>query len=298
MVAFSCRLPAADYIGFEANVDAIAQTAALAEELGFDAVVVNDHIVVDSSPRSAPWANTFDPFVTLAFVAARTSRIGVGTSVLIVPYRNPLATAKAFATLDQVSGGRAFAGVGTGWNEPEFRALGVLFTERGARTDESLRVWQACWGADPVSFAGVYWNVEAMQVRPKPVNAGGVPIWVGGSSAAALRRAARFGHSWQPMQMPLDELATRRGKLRAACDRAGRADMPVIRMSVRVGFNDGTAPDRVAGSGTPSQVADDLRRYRDGGVDAFQVNFLGSSNLDQLLASMRRFMAEVAPLVP
>jgi alkanesulfonate monooxygenase SsuD/methylene tetrahydromethanopterin reductase-like flavin-dependent oxidoreductase (luciferase family) len=153
-VRFSCRCPNADYLGFEATPDGIISAATKAEELGFDAVFVNDHIIVDGSPRSAPWANTYDPLVALSFIAANTTRIGIGLSVLIVPYRNPIATAKALATIDRMSGGRLIAGIGAGWNEAEFNALGVPFHERGARTTEYLRVWQACWAPGEVSFAG------------------------------------------------------------------------------------------------------------------------------------------------
>src|SRR5277367_6924031 len=105
-VRFSCRCPNADYLGFEASPEAIILTAAKAEALGFDAVFVNDHIVVDGSPRSAPWTNTYDPLVALSFIAANTTRVGLGVSVLIMPYRNPVATAKALATLDRMSHGR------------------------------------------------------------------------------------------------------------------------------------------------------------------------------------------------
>jgi alkanesulfonate monooxygenase SsuD/methylene tetrahydromethanopterin reductase-like flavin-dependent oxidoreductase (luciferase family) len=113
-VRFSCRCPNADYLGFEATPEAIIAAAVKAEELGFDAVFVNDHVVVDDAPRSAPWTNTYIPFVALSFIAANTTRIDVGISVLIVPYRNPIATAKMLAALDRMSSGRLIAGVGVG----------------------------------------------------------------------------------------------------------------------------------------------------------------------------------------
>jgi probable F420-dependent oxidoreductase len=186
-VRFSCRCPNADYLGFEATPEAIIASAAKAEELGFDAVFVNDHIIVHRSPRSAPWTNTYDPLIALSFIAANTTRIGPGVSVLIVPYRNPIATAKMLATIDRMSGGRLIAGVGAGWNEAEFDALGVPFHERGARTTEYLRVWQACW-----AFSGNFVSFADMYVNPKPLQQPHPPIWVGGSSDAALRRAAAF----------------------------------------------------------------------------------------------------------
>src|SRR5215472_3623705 len=129
-VSFSTRAPNSDYLGFEASPEAIVAAAKKAEEVGFDAIFVNDHIVVGDDARSAPWTNVYDPFVAMSFIAAHTTRIGVGVSVLIMPYRNPVASAKALATLDRMSGGRLLAGVGVGWNETEFATLGVPFHER------------------------------------------------------------------------------------------------------------------------------------------------------------------------
>ena len=222
-VRFSCRCPNADYLGFEATPEGIVATAAKAEALGFDAIFVNDHIIVDRSPRSAPWTNTYDPLIALSFIAANTTRIGLGVSVLIMPYRNPIASAKMLATIDQMSGGRLIAGVGAGWNEAEFKALGVPFHERGARTTEYLRIWQACWAPGPVSFAGKFFAFSDMYVSPKPLQQPHPPVWIGGLSDAALRRAARFAAVWQPTPTPLADLIERRASLRAACEQIGRA---------------------------------------------------------------------------
>jgi probable F420-dependent oxidoreductase len=302
-VQFSTRAPNADYLGFEASPEAIVAAARKAEEVGFDAIFVNDHIIVGDDARSAPWTNVYDPFVAMSFIAAHTKRIGVGVSVLIMPYRNPIATAKALATLDRMSGGRLIAGVGTGWNEAEFAALGVPFHERGARTNEYLRLWQACWAPGKVSFAGKFVAFAEMHVSPKPVQQPHPPIWIGGTSDAALRRAVRFASLWQPTPLPIDQLVERQGALRKACDEIDREPIPT-RMSFRVEFSTitGNAPpagrERPTGHGTPAEVAGDLRRYRDAaGLEAFQINFHGNRDLDQLLHSMECFMREVAPIV-
>jgi probable F420-dependent oxidoreductase len=221
-VRFSCRCPNADYLGFEATPEGIITTAVKAEELGFDAVFVNDHIIVDGLPRSAPWTNTYDPFVSLSFIAANTTRIDLGVSVLVVPYRNPIATAKMLATLDRMSNGRLIAGVGVGWNEAEFKALGVPFHERGARTTEYLQIWQACWAPGEVSFDGRFFRFSNMHVSPKPLRQPYPPIWVGGSSDAALWRAAAFAAVWQPTPTPVAELIERRTFLSRVCERIGR----------------------------------------------------------------------------
>jgi probable F420-dependent oxidoreductase len=304
MVQFSFRPPNADYLGFEATTEGIIKTAMKAEELGFDAVFVNDHIIVDESPRSDDWANTYDPFIALSFIAAHTTQIPLGTSVLIMPYRNPIATAKMMATLDQMSGGRVIAGIGVGWNEAEYNALGVPFRERGARTDEYLRIWKACWAPGEVSFAGKFFSFSNMRIRPKPLQQPHPPIWVGGSSPAALRRAAEFAQVWQPTPTPLAQLIERQAYLREACGRIGREDVPPTRMSFRVNFSAITGnpvaagSERATGQGTPQHVAEDIQRYRqEAGVNAFQINFNGCHSLEQLLESMDCFMQEVKPLV-
>jgi probable F420-dependent oxidoreductase len=308
MVQFSFRPPNADYLGFKATPEGIIQTACRAEELGFDAVLVNDHIIVDGTPRVlSSWGNTYDPLMVLSYVAARTSRIRLGTSVLIMPYRNPVATAKMIATLDQMSGGRVIAGVGAGWNEAEFAALGVPFHERGARTTEYLHLWQACWAPDPVTFQGQFFSFANMHIMPKPLQQPHPPIWIGGASQGALRRAATFAQVWQPTPMSVEDLCRGQAYLCQACGKIGRQVVPAIRMSFRVNFPDITgimegnqpsAAERPVGQGTPAQVAEDIRRFRhEAGLEAFQINFNGCHSLDQLLASMTCFMHEVKPLV-
>src|ERR1700749_1245158 len=185
-VRFSTRCPNSDYLGFQTSPEAIVAAAGKAEEVGFDAILLNDHIIVDNSSRAAPWTNVYDPFVAMSFIAAHTTRIGVGVSVLIMPYRNPVASAKSLATIDRMSGGRLIAGVGAGWNEAEFAALGGLFHERGARTNEKLRLWHTCWAGGKFSFAGNFFSFADMHVNPKPVQQLHPPIWIGGLSDAAV----------------------------------------------------------------------------------------------------------------
>ena len=304
MAQFSFRVPNADYLGFPATTEAILESACRAEELGFDAVLVNDHIIVDSTPGVVEsWGNTYDPLMVLSFVAARTSRIRLGVSVLIMPYRNPIATAKMFATLDQLSGGRAIAGVGAGWNVAEFNALGVPFNERGARTTEYLQIWRSCWAPGTTTFCGQFFAFEDMHINPKPVQQPHLPIWVGGSSRPALRRAAEFAQVWQPTPTPLADLIKNQTYLRDACAKIGRQDIPDTRMSFRVNFSvitGSTLPvgGRPLGHGTAEQIAGDIKQFqREAGVDAFQINFNGCHNLQQLFDSMDTFMSEGKPAV-
>ncbi len=303
MIKYSFRLPNADYLGFPATPKAIIETGRKAEELGYDALFVNDHVIVDDSPRSALWRNVYDPLMVLSYMAARTSKVMLGTSVLIMPYRNPIVTAKMFSTLDQMSEGRAIAGVGAGWNEAEYDALGVPYRERGARTNEYLRLWQACWAQGPTTFHGRFFSFDNMHVNPKPVQQPHPPIWIGGSGHASLRRAARFAQVWQPTPTALADLISNQAYLRDVCAEIERADPPRTRMSFRVNFSNITASasasgDRPTGQGDPEQVASDMKRYRqEAGLDEFQINFNGCGNLRQLLDSMDLLVQEVIPKV-
>ncbi len=301
MAQYSFRLPNADYLGFPATTEAIVQTAVKAEELGFDALLVNDHVIVDDSPRSEPWRNVYDPLMALSYVAARTSRIMLGTSVLIMPYRNPIVTAKMFATLDQMSGGRAIAGIGAGWSAEEYDALGVTFRQRGARTNEYLRLWKSCWEPGPTTFHGRFFSFENMHVNPKPLQQPHPPIWIGGSGKPSLRRAARYADVWQPTPTPLADLISNQAILRDLAAEMDR-EPPRTRMSFRVNFSNITGSSssggRPTGQGTPEQVASDMKRYRqEAGLEEFQMNFNGSGSLQQLLDSMDVLVEEVIPKV-
>lgn len=303
MVQCSFRLPNADYLGFPATTEAILQTALKAEAAGFDTLFVNDHVIVDDSPRSEPWRNVYDPLMTLAYVAARTDRIRLGTSVLIMPYRNPIVTAKMVATLDQLSDGRAIVGIGAGWNEAEYAALDVPHQERGARTNEYLRLWKACWEPDPVTFHGRFFSFNDMHVSPKPVQQPHPPIWVGGSGRPSLRRAARFAEVWQPTPTPLPDLISNWQYLNDVSAEIGREEPPRVRMSFRVIVSSITGvsasgSDRPAGLGTPEQIASDMNRYRqEAGLEEFQLNCHECGSLQQLLDTIDVLTNEILPRV-
>ncbi|MBV8690392.1 MAG: TIGR03619 family F420-dependent LLM class oxidoreductase [Actinobacteria bacterium] len=187
---FGIHLP---QYGRAAGGEAITRVARHAEALGFHDVWVSDHVAI---PDGAPYPPSFlfEPIVALTWAAAATTRVGLGTSVLVLPYRHPLELAKELASLDQLSGGRLTIGIGSGWLQAEFDALDVPYAERGARTDEAIDCMRACWGEQPVTFAGPTVSFEDLKVVPGPAHP--IEIWVGGGAPPALRRAVAKGDGW------------------------------------------------------------------------------------------------------
>jgi probable F420-dependent oxidoreductase len=180
--------------GRVASGDAMRRAARHAEQLGFADVWVSDH-VVHPAAQSYPSPYLLDPLASLAFAAAATDTIGLGTSVLVVPMHNPLELANYLAGVDVLSGGRLTVGVGVGWSEAEYAALGHRFDDRGRRLDEALDLWRAAWRDDPVDFHGEFTSFEQTRVLPKPAH--DIPVWVGGGTERAYARAVARGDGFQ-----------------------------------------------------------------------------------------------------
>jgi probable F420-dependent oxidoreductase len=189
-----------------ANPGALERWARLAEALGYDFAMISDHVAVTPDVAAQYPAPFYDPFVTLAWLAGMTKRIELGTSVAILPYRHPLQVARMAANIDQLSGGRFILGVGVGWARQEFAALGVPFEHRGAIANEYLDVIRKCWSDDVASHQGRGISFEHVYTAPPPLRAPHPPIWVGGSSEAAMRRAVRYGDGWHPIRSRMDWL--------------------------------------------------------------------------------------------
>ncbi len=198
--------------GRASGPDAIARAAVLAEELGFADLWVSDH-VVQPAAQGYPSPFLYDPFLTLAWAAAATERIGLGTSVLVAAQYHPLWLANATASLDSLSGGRLKLAVGVGWSEAEYDALGQDFHTRGRRTDEILEILETCWTTDPASFHGEHYRFDDLRVLPPPAHP--VEVWIGGGSEAAYRRAARFGTGFQLIGLKPDTVGAPIERLRA-----------------------------------------------------------------------------------
>jgi probable F420-dependent oxidoreductase len=195
------------HIGRKAGPDAIRRGAVQAEELGFADVWVSEHVILPKAAPYPPSPSFYEPILTLTWAAAATQRVGLGTSVLVLPMHHPVPIAKQLATLQCLSGGRVIFGIGVGWLEAEFAAMGALFRERGRRTDESIALLRALWRDDPVSFQTRHITAEIADMRMQPKPAAPIPIWVGGASDKALARAVRLCDGWHGSRLLPDKAA-------------------------------------------------------------------------------------------
>jgi probable F420-dependent oxidoreductase len=213
-------------VGLDHDRSFLIPVAEAAERLGFDSLWATDHVVMSYARESEypykhskteiamePGMQWIDPLSTLSFVAGVTERVKLGTSVLVVPYRNPVVLANFCATLDVLSDGRLILGVGTGWMREEFEALGVPPGERGARTDEALDAMRVLWSQDPASYDGRFFSFADIVLGCQPRTEGGPPIWVGGNTDPALRRALRFGDAWHGFEIYPEDLSDVRSRL-------------------------------------------------------------------------------------
>jgi probable F420-dependent oxidoreductase len=246
----------------------VLRAARHAEELGFD------HVAVGNRLLDSGFGLDTDPLVLLAAVAGATTRLRLLTSVLVAPYSPALLLANQAATLDVVSGGRLILGVGTGWNPAEFEAVGVPARERGARTDDHLAAAQALWTQRPATYEGRFTTLHESQLGVPPLTAGGPPVWVGGHSDVALRRALRFGAGWYGTGIDADGLADVRNRLRTLAPDstdAERLTLASAQFLTPPGIPAITeAPGRALGGEKPSaaSVADDLGRLAEAGLAA------------------------------
>ncbi|MER5564293.1 MULTISPECIES: LLM class F420-dependent oxidoreductase [unclassified Streptomyces] len=284
--------------GWEAGAgpEDLAEIAGAADRSGFAYLASCDHVGVPrrlAGPMSTIW---YDPVATLSFLAGITDRVLLMSHVAVVGLRHPLVTAKQYATLDHLSGGRLILGVGAGHVREEFDAVGADFERRGPVLDETIDALRAALGPEEYpSFQGERFAFEGLGQRPRPAQRQ-VPIWVGGSSPAAVRRAALRGDGWLPQGDPREELPSQIAKLRRLREEAGVADpitVGAITEALYVG-EPGWDTGRRALTGKPEALAESLRAYRAMGVDQIQVRFRSRSRTE-LIDQMGAFGAEVAP---
>src|SRR5215510_12400410 len=274
--------------------DALQQVGAAAEELGYDSILIGDHIVIPKR-ITAPWPYNeyaggktpygvytemawLDPFDSMAFLAGVTEKLRLGISVLIVPYRHPFDVARRVATIDVHSGGRFVLGVGVGWLEDEFRLLRIPFTERAQRTREYIAMMKALWTQEKPRFAGKFVELhEDVNVLPVPVQKPHPPIWVGGESQPALKRVAEFGDGWHIGLILPERIGPKLDQLKRLMEQAGR-DFSKLELTA------------LAASGRTSPA--EIRAYGNAGVQVLYMLPV-SRDVKTLLGEMRDFARQM-----
>lgn len=239
--------------------------AEFAENAGFSLLVLSDHIVLTPDVSEIYPAPFYDPFTACAWLSGLTTTLQLGTSVTVLPYRHPAQVARVSANIDQLSGGRFVLGVGVGWSRPEFEALGISFERRGPITDEYLAAITELLHNDTASFNGTDVAFENVATGPRPSN---LPIWVGGSSAPAIRRAVQYADTWHPINADLQWLRDK--GIPALHAAAAAADRPVPLLSPRMQIrltSSPAGPERAPGTGTLDQVLGDLAEFAELGSD-------------------------------
>jgi probable F420-dependent oxidoreductase len=283
-------------IGPGATPERIAAVARRAEQTGYASLWVSDHILVPAAGGTLPAIEILEPVVTLAYAAAVTKSIRLATSVLVLPYRNAIHLAKELAALDRLCGGRLIVGAASGWLEAEFRALGAPYEKRGAYTDEAIRLMRALWANPTPSFSGDFFALDGMRFGPRP-QSGSIPIWIGGTSRRAIRRAIELGDGWHGTRMRPEQVAERIGWLREIAARRGRSlDDFTISHRVYAGFAERWTETGGYVEGIlapPDELADYLNRFAALGVAELMITPLCPDA--ELEAFLDRLDREVRP---
>ena len=295
-----------------ANHDGIVAMAAHGERLGFTSATIADHVVIpsvvhsqypyDSTGRHPSTGDAVEVLSLMAFVAGRTETLRLITSVLILPHRNPVLTAKMIATIDMLSNGRVTLGVGVGWMREEFEALNAPdYDKRGAVSDEYLTIFKKLWSPGPVEHHGTYYSFGPLRCEPLPVQRPHPPIWIGGHSKPALRRTARFADGWHPLgsvdTAPLRpaEFARLTADLHRMTEAEGRDPASItiaFGSRLRESAQAVSGNDRMPFAGSAAQLIDDVATYQKLGVSHLNFDFRRPS-LSETLERMDWFAAEV-----
>jgi probable F420-dependent oxidoreductase len=270
-----------------------AEVTCEADRLGYESVWMPEHLVLPVASDGSPYAgaehppipsdvSVFDAFAYLSYLAGRTEQIRFGTHVYNIGLRHPFVVARAVATLDVVSGGRAEFGIGASWLEAEWDAVGLDFAHRGRRVDEAISVCQRLWTDRVIEHHGEYFDFGPVMFEPKPVQAPWPPIHIGGDGAAALRRAALVGDGWIPMNHPVEQIPASAARIATLREQAGRSGTVEITMGVdatldalRRAADAGVSRALVRPWSSGSQTIDGLRRFADDVLEAATALLVG-----------------------
>jgi probable F420-dependent oxidoreductase len=273
------------------GTDAATETA---ERLGWSTVWTTDHLLIDRA-NADDYGRIYEAILTLAWLGGRHPTVKLGTSVIVMPMRNAVLVAKELATLDSLTDGRVIAGLGIGWNEPEYRNVGVAerFQQRGAYLEESILLFRHLWSGSTEPFRGRFHSFDDFAFEPLPVQGTNLPIVVGGGAAAALERIGRLADGYHSTAIGPAAYAERAKTIRAAAAAAGRPDVTwSARVRVEMG---GPAGRRYALRGSADEMAAEVRSWASAGVEHLALYF-DETDPDKLVRLVDRFVAEVVPL--
>jgi len=285
-----------------ASRETIRASILQAERLEYDSLWTIDHIIAPTA-NAEQFGLLYDPLIVMALAAGLTERTQIGVSVLVLPYRHGVLTAKMVASLDDLSDGRIILGVGAGWNAAESAILRLPFEERGPMTDEYIRIMKELWTNDHPTFDGRYTQFDDVVFLPRPAQPAGPPIWVGGSSPAALRRTVEHGDAWHPINRTPDQLREGKAAIMRLCERFQRAAPPALtlRIDVRVELDDRPYPKPAhAGHmliGSPDALVEQITELREIGVEHLSLEFVGR-DFEDFTAQVEAFATLVRPRLP
>lgn len=283
------------------QADEILNFAITAENYGVESIWMQDHIILpktdtkqypytkDKSFPLNPKTPILDPLVTLGFIASKTSKIKLGTSIIVLPYRNPIILAKNFSTLDLLSNGRALCGIGAGWLEKEFEVLGVSYLDRGKITNKYLEKIRELWDEDKSN------NLD-YTFEPKPIQKPSIPIWVGGNSKSAIKRAVKYGQAWHPTRLTPDDIKNKLPYIKALLSEFGKnTESFLISLKRNLNFTDLKLPNinfqetPSSLSGTADEIKKDIKYCQEIGID--QLTFdLSTNNIKTATEIIKYFM--------
>jgi len=278
--------------GLKANKEAIEEVAKEAEKLNYDSLWLTDHILVPKI-YSNPYGNIFEVLTTLAYLSARTESIKLGTSILVLPLRNPIIVTKQLVNIDILSGGRLILGAAIGWMEEEFRFLNSNFKLRRKIFEENLKIIKALWRGEE-KFEGKFYSFKDAVFLPKPIQKD-LPIWIGGNSDKAIERAIKFGDAWHPVGLSPSELREKVNKIRSSSN---------ILISMRYSISlDGkgskviqtaSGEKRYRAVGSVKEIIEDIENLKKAGLE-YLVCYFGDLERQDYIEKMKKFAKEVIP---
>ena len=277
--------------GNKVSAQELVEISLVCEEEGFDSVWATDHMVMPRELRE-PYGEVLEPLTSLTYIAARTNRLKVGTSCIVLPQRNPVLVAKQAATLDVFSKGRVILGFGAGWAEKEFLFLNADFAKRGRAMDESIRLMKKLWKDEIVNFEGEFFHIKDALFLPKPQSRD-IPVWIGGNGPTSIRRVTMLGDGWHPVGLELEEFGKGVQRIRES----GRNVTISMRMTtdVRKKREQYITPNRerrVAVSGTSAEIRKRIDGYAKAGLEYYCAS-INHPAAQEIISDLKKFSVEV-----